>query len=151
LTEIIHTTTPTRIIGVPEEFPHKQQAPMEGTEGPDIDMTMLSSGTPYTEDEKAWMELLNRYAQTLPMIYKVGGWFQLGEIPCLRYDVTTPPVTIGLKTLANTAYYYWRKSDTHASGGLFHSLTEYETHMLQISFQNNLRFKWLMEHHQPSF
>jgi hypothetical protein len=151
LTEIIPITTPTRIIGVSEGFRVPKPAPVEGAEGPDIDVAMLSSGIPYTDDEKAWMERLNRYARTLPMIYKGGGWFQLGEIPRLRYGVTNPPVTIGLKTLADTAYYYWRRSDTHTSGGFYQSLTEYETHMLQISFQNNLRFKWLMEHHQPSF
>jgi hypothetical protein len=124
---------------------------VEDAKGPDIDVTMLASGMQYTEDEKAWMERLNRYARTLPMIYKGGGWFQLGEIPRLCYGVTTPPVTIGLKKLADNAYYYWRRSDTHAVGGFFQSLTQYETHMLQINFQNNLRFKWLMEHHQPLF
>jgi hypothetical protein len=152
LTEIIPTTTTTRIIGVPEEFQAPQQlAPVEGVEGPDIDVAMLSSGMPYTDDEKMRMKRLNRYARTLPMIYKGGGWFQLGEVPRPRYVVKNSRAIIGLKELADTAYYYWRRSDTHAAGGFYQSLTKHETDRLQVSFQNNLCFKWLMEHHQPSF
>jgi hypothetical protein len=54
LTKIIPVTTPTRIIGVTAELRVQQLAPVEGAEGLDI----------HTEDEKAWMERLNRYAWT---------------------------------------------------------------------------------------
>jgi hypothetical protein len=150
LTKIIPITTTTRIVGVPEELRVPQLAPVEGAEGPEINVAMLSSGMPYTDDEKARMERLSRYARTLPMIYKGGGWFQLGEIPRPRYVVKNSRVTIGLKELADTAYYYWRRSDTHATGGFYRSLTKHETDMLHVNFQNNSLFTWLLGHHQPS-
>jgi hypothetical protein len=135
--------TPTLVLGLREE-PGTQLTPVEGAEGPNIDVTKLSTGKPYTEEELAWMKQLNHYADVSSMIYRGNGWFQLRHIPRLRYDVTNPPTAV-LSKLVDSAYYYWRESDTHAAGGFYQSLTKSETQMLLT----NLRSNQLMEHNEP--
>jgi hypothetical protein len=141
LVKVNPVPTPTHVIGLPEE-PGTQLTPVEGTEGPNIDVTKLSAGKPYTEEELAWMKQLNHYAEVSSMIYRGNGWFQLRHIPCLRYDVTNP-LTAALTKLVESAYYYWRESETHAAGGFYQSLNKSETQMLLT----DLRFN--PEHNQP--
>jgi hypothetical protein len=51
-----------------------------------------------------------------------------------------PRATIALTELADTSYYYWRKSIEHTAGDYYQGLTMHETQMLYF----NLRFKWLL-------
>jgi hypothetical protein len=132
--EVVSNTTPTFVLG--EMFVHSE--PVEGADGPGINVEALSNGMPCLEPEEAiFVDRMNRFARNTSMMYLGAGWFRLGYTPVLRYGLENPRATRELRELAETTFYYWRRAIQHPAGGYFQCLTASETERLLLQLQFN--------------